>query len=46
MNILEKIIEHKKGEVDHCRQNRPVVELEKEPFFPAPNAFVEKLAAR
>jgi indole-3-glycerol phosphate synthase len=33
MNILEKIIEHKKAEVANCKSERPIALLEKERFF-------------
>ena len=33
MNILEKIIEHKKTEVASAKASTPVAELEKRPFF-------------
>lgn len=36
MNILEKIIEHKKTEVAAAKASAPVAELEKQPFFSRP----------
>ena len=33
MNILEKIIEHKRGEVAEAKAKTPVAELERRPFF-------------